>query len=524
MIAWLWLTGLVRRRFARLLAGAGGVALAVALLASIASFLSGALATMTLAATRQVAVDWQVEAHVGTDPAVVIAAVRADPQVERAVPVEYADTTGLQAATGGSVQTTGGGVVVGVPAGYALTFPGSVRVLAGDANGVLLAQQTAANLHTSPGDTITIGRSGLDAVTVRVDGVVDLPQADSLFQKVGSPPGAQASAPPDNAVVVPADRWHALFDALGAARPDLVRHQVHAALTRRLPPDPAAAFNQVSGAARHLEAALAGGASVGDNMAAALDAARSDALYAQVLFILLGVPGVLLAGLLSTMATAAAADRRRREYALLRLRGATAARMVRTAAVEAAVVAFLGGGAGLGAAALIGRAAFGSATFGSSRGAAVLWAAIAALAGVGVASAALVVPAWRDARRLTIAGARRLIGHAARPWWQRLGIDVWLLGASGLVFWLASRAGYQVVLVPEGLPTLSVNYWALAGPLLFWVGAGLLAWRLADLLFGAGRRLVSRVARPLAHGLSELVASSLARHRRRLAAPCASSP
>ena len=54
-----------------------------------------------------------------------------------------------------------------------------------------------------------------------------------------------------------------------------------------------------------------------------------------------------------------------------------------------------------------------------------------------------------------------------------------LLAVAGLVFWLTSRSGYQIVLVPEGLPTLSVNYWALSGPLLFWAGSGLLAWHAA---------------------------------------------
>ena len=39
-------------------------------------------------------------------------------------------------------------------------FPGEIRVLAGSGTGVLLAQQTAANLHARPGDTITIGRPG----------------------------------------------------------------------------------------------------------------------------------------------------------------------------------------------------------------------------------------------------------------------------------------------------------------------------------------------------------------------------
>ncbi|MDQ1412328.1 MAG: putative transport system permease protein, partial [Acidimicrobiaceae bacterium] len=500
---------------------AAGVAVAVALLASIAAFLSGALATMTTAATRQVAVDWQVEAHRGVDPATVLAAVAGAPHVRAALPVDFGATTGLQATTGGTIQTTGSGVAVGVPGGYGAAFPGELRVLAGDAAGVLLAQQTAANLHAGPGDLVSIGRVGLETVSVRVDGVVDLPQADSLFQTVGAPPGSQASAPPDNVILLPAQQWHAIFDPLAASRPDLVQAQVHARLDHQLPRDPSAAFNQVSGAARNLEVALVGGATVGNNLAAALDGARGDSLYAQILFILLGLPGVALAGLLTATVAATASDRRRREMALMRVRGATVRTMVGLAAAEAAAVALVGGTVGLGAAAIVGRTSFGSATFGASTASGAAWALASVLAGVAIAAWAIVVPARRDARYVTVAAARQPLGRRDRPRWMRGLLDLWLLGASGVIFWLTARAGYKIVLVPEGLPTLSVNYWALTGPLLFWAGCGLLAWRIADALFGPGRRLVAGAAQPVAGNLSGTIAASLSRQRRRLSRPVA---
>jgi putative ABC transport system permease protein len=517
VLALIWLRGLLRRRTGRLAGTAAGVGVAVALLASIAAFLSSALSTMTSAATRQVAVDWQIEARSGADPAAVLGLTRADSHVRAALPVGFADTTGLQAATGATVQTTGPGVVVGVPDGYASAFAGELRVLTGDPGGALLAQQTAANLRVGAGDTITVGRVGLPPLSVHIDGVVDLPQADSLFQKVGALRSAQASAPPDNVLVLPAARWHAVFDELAATRPDLVRFQVHVRLDHRLPRDPAAAFNQVAGAARHLEAALAGGGVVGDNLGAALDAARGDALYAQILFVVLGLPGVALAGLLTASVAGTGAPRRRREMALLRVRGGTIFTMVGTAVAEAAAVAVAGGAVGLGAASVVGRAEFGSVTFGASGGSAALWAVGSVLAGVIVAGAALVVPAWRDARLFTVVSARQPVGRGRRPLWLRGGLDFWLLAASGLIFWLTSRAGYQVVLVPEGLPTLSVNYWALSGPLLFWSGAGLLAWRLADAMFARGRPVIASVVRPIASDLSGTIAATLARHRRRLA-------
>src|SRR5206468_1013465 len=107
-----------------------------------------------------------------------------------------------------------------------------------------------ANLHAQPGDQISIGRAGLPPVIVRVAGVVDLPQADSLFQQVGIPAGAQPTAPPDNVVLVPADQWHALFDPLAQSRPDQVQAQIHIHIHTHhtLPPDPASAYTAVLGA------------------------------------------------------------------------------------------------------------------------------------------------------------------------------------------------------------------------------------------------------------------------------------
>ena len=133
-----------------------------------------------------------------------------------------------------------------------------------------MAQQTAANLHVVPGDVVTIARAGLAPVEVTVDGVVDLPQANSLFQKVGAPTGAQPQAPPDNVLLLPSVEWHQLFDPLAQSRPDLVQAQVHVKVSHRLPGDPAAAYNRVSGAARNLEARLAGAGIVGDNLGATL--------------------------------------------------------------------------------------------------------------------------------------------------------------------------------------------------------------------------------------------------------------
>ncbi len=517
MVALTWIRGLLARRPLRLAATAAGVAVAVALLASIGSFLSASKATMTDRAVADVAVDWQIEAQAGADPTAVLDAVRSTPGLTDTMAVGFADTTGFEATTGGTTQTTGPGLVLGLPDGYRATFPDELRDLSGSSHGVLLAQQTAANLRAAPGDTVTIGRQGLPPVRVTVDGVVDLPQADSLFQAVGAPIGAQPQAPPDNVLLLPAGQWHRLFDPLAAGRPDLVRTQAHARIDHHLPSDPSAAYTTVTGRANNLEVQLAGTGLVGDNLAATLDGARGDALYAQILFLFLGLPGAVLAGLLTAAVAAAGAERRRREQVLLRARGATTRRLVQLGSAEAAVVGVGGATVGLGVAWLIGRLVFGTAGFGATTLASIGWATAAAAAGLFIAAATVAFPAWRDARSASVAYGRRVVGRVQPLRWARYGLDFWLLGASALVFWLTSRGGYKLVLAAEGVPTISVNYWAFLGPALLWAGAGLLTWRVAELVLGRGRPAVRSASRLVAGPLAGTVAASMSRQRRLLA-------
>src|SRR5207244_5534017 len=72
----------------------------------------------------------------------------------------------------------------------------------------------------------------------------------------------------------------------------------------------------------------------------------------------------------------------------------------------------------------------------------------------------------------------------------------------------------QVVVVPEGVPTISVSYFTLLAPLLFWVGGALLVWRLGHLALSKGRRPLAALARPLAGSLAGVATASMMRQRR----------
>ena len=516
MLTTLWVKSLTRRP-GLLAATVGGVALSVALLASIGGFLSTSKATMTERSISRVAVDWQIESQHGSDPRLILEALADDPAIVAHETVTIADTSGLAATSGGTSQVTGRGVVLGLADSYGATFPGTLRDLVGAKSGVLLAQQTAANLRASVGDTVEIGRAGLSAVPVRVDGIVDLPQADSLFQTVGAPVGAQPQAPPDNVVLLSASTWHQIFDPLAATRPDLIHTQVHVRLDHHVPTDPSAAYVSITGHARNVEVRLAGAGLVGDNLGATLGSARSDALYAQVLFLFLGLPGAVLAGLLTSVIASSASSRRRREQALMRTRGATVATLVRLASIEASLVAVLGGVIGVGVASLTSRVAFHSWSLGATPRASIVWAGGAVAIGALISALVIARPARRDARELTVVSSRRTIGVASPTRWRRYGLDLILIGGAGLVFWITGQNGYALVLAPEGVSTISVSYWAFAGPAMLWSGLGLLTWRIVESSLRRCGPWLSRLIRARTGPIGDAIASSIQQQRRTMA-------
>ena len=505
-----WLRGGFAARTGRTLAAMAGIAVTIVLLSSIGSFISYSGASMTSRAISGVPVDWQIQANPGSSLTAIGDALGKTVQATALETVLYADVSGFEATTGASVQQTGTGKVVGISDGYRAQFPREFRNLVGAGSGVLVAQQTAANLHVRPGDTVSILRKGQAPAMLKIDGVVDLPFADSFFQAVGLPPSAAPQAPPDNVLFVSQSQWHSLFDAQAAANPDSARFQLHARIGHGFPADPSAAYTYVHSLANNFEARVAGNALVGDNLSAKLSAVRADALYAKVLFLFLGLPGALLAILLVLFITASGEKHRRRERELLRSHGADPRRVVRLQAMEPTGSAV--GGVILGSAlsflvdGLL--VPLGPATLGLVG----LWTAFAAVAAALLALLAGVLPSWRGARSET--GAKvdeaRVI---SKPLWKRAYLDLFALALSAVEFWRTASSGYSVVMAPEGVASISVNYEAFVGPFLLWIGGVLLALRLFEGLLSGRRRAVTVLVTPTAGALAPTVAASLSRDR-----------
>ncbi|VBB08285.1 abc transporter permease protein domain [Lucifera butyrica] len=506
-----WLKGLVYSYWKRLAGGAGGVAITVMLLGTMGLFIEAGVSTMTARAIAEMPVDWQIQLARGADALAVMKVVQKTVPTKAAVVVDYAKVAGFRSCTGQTVQTTGAGIVVGLPSDYQKAFPQEVRLLVGQKDGVLLAQQTAANLHVKIGDPVIVNRYGISPVTLKVAGIVDMPYADSFFQRVGLAPGAAPQAPPDNVVLVPRRVWRGFFAGSSLAYEKNVYQQLHIKLAGPFASDPSLAGRQAIYTANHVEAALAGAGIVGNNLAARLNGVRADAEYAKVLFLFLGLPGTAAAVILTLSVIHSGALRRRKEQALLKIRGATQSRIFSLATIEALLTAVAGVTVGLwatwGIQKLLDPNAGGMA--------AVIWPwLVAGAGGLLLAVAAVLLPAWQNSRKMNSTAARADIGPECVPVWQKLYLDLFCILGAVLIFWQSAAGGYQLVLAPEGVPQTAVNYFAFLAPFLLWIGGILFLARCFDILFSRGKGILAKLFRPLAGRLAYLAAASLIRQRR----------
>ena len=514
-----WTKGIVATRWRHLILSAAGIVAATSLIGVIGAFGISSARTMTARALTAVPVDWQVALLPGADASILTGKLGGSATIRATRTVGYADAKSFSAAIDGATQTTGAGQIVGLPADYASTFPGQIRTLLGPSSGVLLAQQTAANLHATVGDVITLTPAGAEPFDVAVEGVVDLPNADPMFQSIGPQKGPTATAPPDNVALLPMDMWNRYFATATQTPGGGARLQIHAALDHAsLPPAPDAAFVDVTGKAKNFEVRAAGEATVGDNLAARLGAVRQDALFAHILLLFLGLPGVVLALLLTISIARSDAARRRREQALLSLRGARAGQIAVLAFVDAGLIAGAGSLCGVALAALLSNAVL---HIDLHSAAVRTWLLASGALGFLIAVASVVTPALLDLRARNVVARRAWLSSGAIPLWRRVYVDVGLIAASAAVYWHSASTGYQIVLAPEGVAATSVDYTAFLAPLFLWTGCGLLTLRLVGIVLRKGQVALRTILVPLAGRLAAPVAAALSRQHARLAAGAA---
>jgi putative ABC transport system permease protein len=506
-----WLSGLLRNRSASIVPAALGVALAVCLLALLGVFIRQSAANMTERAALGISPDWQVQ-MVGTiDTSAAEAATKTIAGFKSLAIVDYADVISLSSTKDGTTQTTGAAKALGLSPAFTDEFPNQLRLLSGSLSGVLLSQQTAANLHAAPGDTVTIARLGQPSLDIKIDGVVELPNADQLFQIVSATPQAALSAPPDNVILFPQSQWHEAFQSQLENLPQTAHRQIHVAIDHAvLPNNPTDAFITSQEMANNLSAKLAGSGVIVNNLAARLDGVRQDSLFARVLFLFLGMPGAIIAVLLTTMVVLSTADRRRREIALLQMRGADRPQILKMLSIEALVVGIQGAFVGLIAAGMLAPLFVKGPLVASD----FVWFASSGAIGLAASILVFLLPSWFALRRTALENAAqtRLVIES-QPAWQRLWLDVLAVLLACLIFWQVSATGYQVVAAPEGVATATVDYKAYAAPALLWIGSGLLLMRLFSIFLMKGTGILKAALTPFAKAFAKPVSSSMAREQ-----------
>ena len=371
-----------------------------------------------------------------------------------------------------------------------------VRITAGSySNGtVLLSADAATALGAAPGGTISLTVPGrVQPISLKVGGVADFSKADALFASRSADNQGEFVQVP-NVVVVGTDLFAgSILPALrvdATATSPLLKASPTLELDlridrARLASDPSTAAVFTQGLKRSIERTAPGQVIVIDNLSDALTAAKGDSILAKILFLFLGLPGVLLAAYLSRYAGGLLAQAQRRERATLRTRGARPEHLIRALTYNTIFVAaagsLLGLGLGLGALFLI----FGGASLASAApGAFTLSALLSVAAGVITTGLALYLPGLRSLRREASEERREMDAGGSAPAWLRLRLDLAFLAAAAIVGVITYLSGGFKPTAAEG-QSVSLSFYTLLAPLLGWVGATLLAVRL--ILFAAGR-------------------------------------
>lgn len=240
---------------------------------------------------------------------------------------------------------------------------------------------------------------------------------------------------------------------------------------RAYPTDPARAERWSTTLRRTLERQSPGSVVVADNAAEVLVMAKEDATNAKILFLLLGIPGALVAAGLGLAAAAALVAAQRREEALLKLRGASDGQLVRLTAAHAAVASVIGAAVGLVVAAAAVSAVTGREVWREVPPDRLLITALVAVAAGLLTTAVRLVPLIRSGRRDddVIAGRRLVERETSRG----IRLELILIGVAALVIGVNLFTGGLRQAPIEG-QTLALAFYVLLAPIALWLGVTLL--------------------------------------------------
>jgi putative ABC transport system permease protein len=520
------LAGLVRTP-ARTALRVAVVTAAVALLAGMLLFIGQSLRTASASAVRQVPLDWQGPVGSYKQARRVAAGVARQSGIEHASATATAPFAGSTHTGPAGRTSTSQGSVLAVPPGY-LHHIHTFRLLHGSLKqgGIVLDQQMAATLQARVGDAVTVHpRPGAPPQRFTVSGVALITAPDQVFQPLNPLLGPAPAQPPENAVIMPIGIFARTLgrelapitaaNAASNAQPGAqkgVQWEVQAQLDPAplVAGSPASALKLADQTRNRVQSSLPGQVQFVDNLSDSLTSASEDSLYGQALYILLAVPGALIALGVAYLAALGTSERDRRDLALLRARGARRRDLLALAGAESAAIGLVAGLTG----AAVGFGAVQLLVTGGTHltlGHAVVTLAASVVLGI-LGSGIARIAAAESVLRASVVEGRRSVVRERPAAWRRYYVDLIALALSGLIYWLTIRTGFSAVINPDANPTLSLSIYMFFGPALLWIGATLLLVRLR------GRGLAWLARRAAARNRGSLASFLLASAGRRGAA------
>lgn len=486
-----------------------GIALTIAFLSAIGIIIDNNNSLMTKRTIESLPVDWQLQISHNENIQDIKNIVNQAVQVNKMQVVNYAEVNGFFSQTNNTTQTTGPGIAVGISNNYFKLFPSEFRKIKGNDYGVLLTQQAASNLHADIGSKIVIFRKGLKPTSLIVQGIIDMPYADSFFQKIGVPSNLAPQAPPDNVIILPDEQWHNLFDKQSKTYPDSTKTEMHISLNHNIfSSDPNIAFTQATHIANNIEAKLSGKGIIGNNLAACLNSIRSDAIFAKILFLFLGLPGVIVAIILALNIINSRNQSRNSELALLQIRGASFKQAIILQFGEAFTISIIAIIFSLILLFILDL----YFNFNLHKTSSISWITITSAMGFLLITATIISHSLKKIRsNKVISSEKTITNKKSFMWWESFYLDFIFLAIGALEFIHISSIGYKIVVVPEGLPVISVNYESFIAPICIWIGGILLLTRIVNLLFIKNKKILTKLFKPLSGNLSETIISGLSR-------------
>lgn len=412
-------------------------------------------------------------------------------EIERVPGVKAADPLVFVDMATGSISSSGAKVpgpvkLFAFDAQYQANYP-SIKILSGRIrpDGVLISAETARYLDVRAGDSVTLDLpGGAKSLSLEIGGITDLSGADPLFESREASSLETFRYVPYTVVVAPdvyrnqvAPAFEEAAAARGSGINSLPLEELDILLDRSsLNSDPATAVAQTRKIADAVLSVASHQDYVIDNITNTLEVAKGDAEIAKRMFVFLGLPGAILAAILTAYAGTLLAEAQRRESALLRVRGASRRHLLYLLALRTIAIAGIGSllGAALGFVSVVALLG-GSVVFEASTSALIQSGLIGVIGGMLVTAYALYVPG----RRLITQEIKQelaVISRRAIPKWRRLHLDLVALVAAVVAQLVALRLGaFEIPAgsVYEGR-SLSLPLQLLIAPIVAWLAGTLL--------------------------------------------------